>query len=151
MERDGGTSAGAAGDTPPLAIALDNDLFFAVKVADTLRHAGYQTRTVRRVDDFVASLASGPVVAVVNTAARGVDWHAAIAAARDAGIPVIAFGAHVDLAAQEEARRAGATAVISNSKLANDLPGVVARTLHRKGLDAAKTQRDDAGMASGTS
>jgi DNA-binding NtrC family response regulator len=151
MERDDGTSAGAAGATPPLAIALDNDIFFAVKVADTLRHAGYETRTIRTLDAFIAALTDRQVVALVNTAARGVDWRAAIAAARDAGIPVIAFGPHVDLVAQEEARRAGAAAVISNSKLANDLPGVVARTLHRKDLDAAKTQPDDAGMARGTS
>jgi DNA-binding NtrC family response regulator len=151
MERDGETSAGATGAAPPLAIALDNDLFFAVKVADTLRHAGYETRTVRTLDAFVAALTDGPAIALVNTAARGVDWRAAIAAARDASIPVIAFGPHVDLAAQEEARGAGATAVISNAKLASDLPGVVARTLHRKGLDAAKTQPDDAGTARGTS
>jgi len=67
----------------------------------------------------------------VDTAARGVDWQAAIRAARAMGAPVVAFGSHVDLATQEAARRAGATSVIANSKLASDLPGVVERAMRR--------------------
>ena len=151
MERDGKTSADAAGDALPVVLSLDTDLFFAVKVADTLRHAGYETRTVRTLDTFLAALAVGPAVALVNTAAHGIDWRAAIAAAAISGIPIVAFGSHVDLAAQEEARRAGATSVISNSKLASDLPGVVARTLHRNRVHAAETEPDDGGMTSRTS
>jgi hypothetical protein len=48
-------------------------------------------------------------------------------------VPVIAFGSHVDLETQAEARKAGATRVIANSKLAADLPGIVQRAL-RKGV-----------------
>lgn len=111
-------------------ILLDTDLFFVVKVRTTLQHAGYDVRTARSLDDFTRRLtADAPLLALVNTAIAGVDWRAAIAAAREAHIPVIAFGSHVDLETQQAARDAGATRVIANSKLAADLPGIVARTL----------------------
>jgi len=111
-------------------ILLDTDLFFVVKVRTTLQHAGYDVRTARSLADFTRRLvADTPALALVNTAIAGVDWRAAIVAAREAHIPVIAFGSHVDLETQQAAREAGATRVISNSKLAADLPGIVARTL----------------------
>ena len=111
------------------ALLLDNDLFFVAKISATLKHAGYMTRTARTLDAFMQGLADKPDIALVNTAARGVDWRAGIAAAREAGVPVIAFGSHVDLETQAEARKAGATRVIANSKLATDLPGIVERAL----------------------
>jgi hypothetical protein len=115
------------------ALLLDTDLFFAVKVTETLKHVGYTTRTLRKLDAFVAALHDDgpPAVALVNLAARGVDWRPAIAAAREAGVPSIAFGPHVNLDDQAAARAAGATSVIGNSKLAADLPSVVARAVRR--------------------
>lgn len=111
-------------------LLLDSDLFFVVKVRTTLQHAGYDVRTARTTSDFTRRLAEdAPALALVNTAIAGEDWRGAIAAARAANIPVIAFGSHVDLEPQQQARQAGATRVISNSKLAADLPGIVARTL----------------------
>jgi FixJ family two-component response regulator len=117
------------------AVLLDTDLFFSVKVTDTLRHIGIETRTVRLLSDFIQALSFDPppVMALVNTAARGVDWSAGIAAASQAHVSCIAFGAHVDLAIQEEARRAGATRFLSNSRLSSDLPSIVARMLSHPG------------------
>lgn len=121
-------------DVPAHALLLDNDLFFVAKVTGTLKHAGYTTRTVRTAADFAAALTEDAqfAVALVNTAARGVDWQAAITTAREARLPVIAYCPHVDLETQEAARRAGATRVIANSKLATDLPQIVARTVRRR-------------------
>ena len=113
-----------------LILLLDNDLFFVVKVRTTLQHAGYTVQTARAVADFTRRLAEdSPALALVNTAIAGQDWRGAITAARAANIPVVAFGSHVDLETQQQAREAGATRVIANSKLAADLPGIVARTL----------------------
>lgn len=134
-----------------LILLLDTDLFFVVKVRTTLQHAGYDVQTARSVADFTRRLASdSPALALVNTAIAGVDWRAAIVAAREAHIPVIAFGSHVDLDTQQQARQAGATRVIANSKLAADLPGIVARALqatsHTPGSSAgnAVSAGDDA-------
>jgi DNA-binding NtrC family response regulator len=123
------------------ALLLDNDLFFVTKITTTLKHAGYTTRTARTLDAFTQGLADKPDIALVNTAARGVDWRAGIAAAREANVPVIAFGSHVDLETQAEARQAGATRVIANSKLATDLPGIVERAIQ------AGSERDEDEMA----
>jgi DNA-binding response OmpR family regulator len=114
----------------PAALLLERDLFFITKIGETLRHAGYETRPTRRADDFARLLGElAPAVALVNTAAPDLDWRASIAAARAAGVPVIAYGPHVDLATQAEARAAGADRVIANSKLQSDLPGIVARAV----------------------
>lgn len=127
--------------SPIQVLLLDTDLFFVVKVRTTLQHAGYDTLTARSLSDFTRRLiADTPALALVNTAIAGADWRAAIVAAREALIPVIAFGSHVDLETQQAARDAGATRVIANSKLAADLPGIVARALQaasRESLSSA--------------
>jgi DNA-binding NtrC family response regulator len=127
---------------PRTALLLDNDLFFVAKISATLKHAGYATQTARTLDAFTQGLAAKPDIALVNTAARGIDWRAGIAAAREAHAPVIAFGSHVDLETQAEARKVGATRVIANSKLAADLPGIVERAL-RAGVERAEDGTTD--------
>src|SRR5258707_15355192 len=98
------------------ALLLDNDLFFSVKITDTLKHSGYQTRTVRRLDDFTQALAEArPLVALVNTAARGPDWPSAITAARAPPVAPGAFESHGDIPTQQEAPGLGATRVVANS------------------------------------
>jgi DNA-binding NtrC family response regulator len=135
------------------ALLFDGDLFFAVKVADTLKHAGYTTRTVRRAGDFVAALADErPVVALVNAGNSGrpaapgnraadapAEWRAAVEAAHAAGVPVVVYAPHVDTETQAAARTAGATSIIANSKLAADLPAVVARALRRGSASESDT------------
>lgn len=149
-ERAEGIEVGAGGapGTAGTIVHYDTDLFFAVKVADTLKHAGYVVLRARTLDDLAARLrpTSGepPTLALVNTAARGVDWRGAIPAARAAGVPIVAYGAHVDLAWQDEARTLGATGVIANSKLASDLPGVVARAVRRALRDGAEPRPREA-------
>lgn len=137
-----GDAGRAANATPHRALLLDGDLFFAVKVAETLKHAGYTTRTVRRSADFAAALADQrPDIALVNAgmSARVLDWRAAVEMARAAGVPVVVYAPHVDVATHEAARAASATSVIANSKLAADLPGVVARALRRGSVAAEST------------
>src|SRR5690349_10214729 len=96
-------------------LIVDSDLFFTVKIADALKHAGYVSVTVRRVDDCAAAVATHrPVAALLNTAARGLDWRAALAELSAAGVPAIAYGAHVDVETQEQARQAGAAIVVAN-------------------------------------
>jgi DNA-binding NtrC family response regulator len=125
-------NTGPAESAPRRALLLDSDLFFAVKVVALLKRIGFETTTVRRDQEWAERMAERDVsITLVNTAARGLDWRAAIAAARAAGLPVIAYGSHVDVETQSEARAAGATRVIANSKLAADLPEIVEQTLRR--------------------
>ena len=117
---------------PRRALLLDPDLFFAVKVSATLKHIGVETTTVRQLAEWSRRLESERyALALVNTAARGVAWQEAIGAARAVGLPVIAYGSHIDTEAQAQARSAGATRVIANSKLTAELPTIVEQTLAR--------------------
>jgi len=114
-------------------LALEKDLFFAVKMHDTLRHHDMQVTTVRTLAAFEQGLqATGdekPVLAIVNIATTGVDWESAIRSARKAGYPVLAFGSHMDLDARARAIEAGAQRVVANSKFTSDMPGLVKRMI----------------------
>jgi len=114
-------------------LALEKDLFFAVKIRDTLRHHEMDVTTVRNLTDFEQGLISGgdkqPALAIVNIATKEVDWEAAIRAARASGLSVLAFGSHMDLEARAKALQAGAQKVVANSKFVSDMPGLVRRLL----------------------
>lgn len=114
-------------------LALEKDLFFAVKIRDTLRHHDIEARTVRTLAAFEQGLVlSGeerPALVIVNIDTQGIDWEEAIRKARAAGYPVLAFGSHMDLDARARALEAGAQRVVANSKFASDMPGLVRRML----------------------
>jgi DNA-binding response OmpR family regulator len=115
-------------------LALEKDLFFSVKMRDTLRHYDIEVMTVRTLPAFEQNLqASGeetPALVIVNTATKGVDWEAAIRQARAHRLPVLAFGSHMDLEARAKALKAGAQRVVANSKFTSDMPGLVQRMLN---------------------
>lgn len=114
-------------------LALEKDLFFAVKMRDTLRHHEMEVKIVRTLAAFEQGLATGgdekPALVIVNIATQGVDWEAAIRDARVHGFPVLAFGSHMDLEARAKALKAGAGRVVANSKFTSDMPGLVQRML----------------------
>jgi hypothetical protein len=114
-------------------LALEKDLFFAVKIRDTLRHHDMDAITLRSVNAFeqrlTATTGERPALAIVNIATEGVDWERAIRLARQHGLPVLAFGSHMDLEARARALQAGAQKVVANSKFSSDMPGLVQRML----------------------
>jgi DNA-binding response OmpR family regulator len=110
-------------------LALEKALFFAVKIRDTLRHHNQEVTIVRTLPAFEEALTlpgeTRPRLVIVNIATKGVDWEAAIRAARAKNIPVLAFGSHMDLDARARALEAGAGKVVANSKFVSDMPGLV--------------------------
>ncbi len=119
-------------------LALEKDLFFAVKMRDTLRHSDMEVTTVRTLPAFERQLAATaeeePELVIVNTATTGVDWEEAIRQARAHSVPVLAFGSHMDLEARAKALKAGALRVVANSKFTSDMPGLVQRMLNEPGI-----------------
>ncbi len=116
-------------------LALEKDLFFAVKMRDTLRHYEMEVTTVRTLAAFEQHLAAeeGPELVIVNSATTGVDWEEAIRMARARGLPTLVFGSHMDLEARARALKAGASQVVANSKFTSDMPGLVRRMLSEPG------------------
>jgi DNA-binding response OmpR family regulator len=111
-------------------VALENDLFFSVKIRDTLRHHEIDAQIARTLTAFEQRLEQDkPALAIVDIAIQRVDWEAAIRAARAQNVPVLAFGSHMDLEARAKALQAGALKVIANSKFAKDMPDLVQRMM----------------------
>jgi DNA-binding response OmpR family regulator len=114
-------------------LALEKDLFFAVKMRDTLRHHDFEVQVARTLPAFSQALAASgeeaPALAIVNISTPGVDWEEAIRQTRAHRLPVLAFGSHMDLDARAKALQAGAARVVANSKFASDMPGLVRRLL----------------------
>jgi len=119
-------------------LALEKDLFFSVKMRDTLGHHGIEVKTVRTLPAFEQGLAASgeekPALVIVNTATKGVDWEEAIHQARASGFTVLAFGSHMDLEARAKALQAGAQRVVANSKFTSDMPGLVKRMLNESNV-----------------
>lgn len=131
--------------TEPVLV-LERDLFFVVKIRETLKAAGCATLTAKSASEFAERLAAEPrpICALIHFGAPGVAWEDAIRAAHAAGIPALAYGSHVDLAAQSAARAAGATRVIANSKLAANIPAQIDQTIARAAANPAPADdRDD--------
>ncbi len=102
--------------TEPTALLFCTDLMFGVQLQNMARKAGYK---------FVNARPGAPLphadVMVVDLGSRG-DWEAAIRGVAARGVPVIAFGPHMDAEGRKRAKAAGATRVLANSNLARDLP-----------------------------
>jgi hypothetical protein len=123
--------------TVPRALLFYTDLMFGVQLQNMARKAGYQAVTLKPDGtEFEGA------VLVVDMGARG-DWESAIRAAHSRGIPVIAFGSHMDAEARRRARQAGVARVLANSNLARDLPGIL-RDLNARG-NPGRTADTDTG------
>ncbi len=126
-------------------LALEKDLFFAVKMRDTLRHHDMEVTTVRTLPALTENLtaAEKPALVIIDIASKGVDWEGAISQAREQGLPVLAFGSHMDLEARARALQAGAQKVVANSKFARDMPGLVTRMLQEPVGTAPRDEADE--------
>lgn len=125
-------------------LALEKDLFFSVKMRDTLKHHNMLVTIVRTLAALEQRLVvegdEKPALVIIDTATAGVDWEAAIRRACHQHIPVLAFGSHMDLEARAKALQAGAQRVVANSKFSSDMPGLVQRMLSQP----TATPADDA-------
>lgn len=114
-------------------VAVVRDLFFAVRIRDTLAPRGYRVELAKTAEALRQALAAPPppVLVIVDLAFVAIDPPGLIAALKadpaTAGLPILAFGSHLDQVARDAARAAGANRVVANSKLAADLPTLVER------------------------
>ncbi len=113
---------------PPTILVYSHDLFFSVRIQDVIERLGGRMALVQSAADLAAGLGEVPVLAIVelDPAGQG-DWiHAVHYAQRwTRGIPIVAFGSHVDTAAREAARRAGCQHVWAKSHFMAELPTLV--------------------------
>ena len=134
-----GVPTSAPAREPPVTrvVILADDLIWATRLASIVRAAGAGPRVANATERFAAALPDADAV-LVDLAARRADPFVAIAAAIQAGLPVVAVGAHEDIAARKRALAAGARRVYAYSKLFEDGPRTIAAWL---GLPEPTTRR----------
>lgn len=119
---------------PQRIVAVVRDLFFAIRIRETLASRGYAVdvaKTPEAIDAALTGAGTPPALIIIDLAFAAIDPAASIARLKgeptSAGIPILAFGSHLDHAARDAAKSAGADRVVANSKLAEALPDLVAR------------------------
>ncbi|HEY3165296.1 MAG TPA: hypothetical protein VGJ71_13100 [Candidatus Limnocylindrales bacterium] len=113
-------------------LILADDLIWSTRLVGQARAAGTEPTAIRDAATFAASLA-GADGAIVDLTSRAYDGLAAIAAARDAGVPVLAVGQHDDHVLRRDALAVGADRVLAYRKLFDDGPASIRRWLAARG------------------
>jgi hypothetical protein len=98
--------------------AIAPDLFFASKIEETLRAAGHD----------VIAVPAPPVPESAELVIVDLDRVAASLDLPD-GVPVLAFYSHVDVETRRRGEAAGYDLVVPRSRMAREMPDLVARLL----------------------
>lgn len=112
-------------------MVLNRDLFFGVRIANTLRAEGYAVEMAPSVERLATLLDGGvvaPVLAIIDMAAVA-DWAAIQVIVRDPArtTPLLAFGPHKNVASFQAAKRAGVDRVVSNGDFHREMLTFVER------------------------
>ncbi|HYP20260.1 MAG TPA: hypothetical protein VEY08_09300 [Chloroflexia bacterium] len=118
-EPEGKMNAAAGPESAPVALLFCADLMFAVQLQNMARKSGYRVANARP-----GAPLPGADVLVVDLGSRG-DWEGAVREMAGRGVPVIAFGPHMDAEGRKRAKAAGASRVLANSNLTRDLPRIL--------------------------
>jgi hypothetical protein len=117
---------------PPVVLALIPELITCVRVESGVQRLGGQLRVVETEEAFVQQLASSPALAVIDLGEQGFDLVGLVESCREARVPVLAFGPHVDLGRRRDAVRAGVDFVYPRGKFMADptacMRGAIAST-----------------------
>jgi len=119
-------TASGGGNPMGRVVALMDDLFFQMKVAETAKHLGVELKVATNNNAFLALLDSAPKLILIDLNARSQPLQAIEhARARKDGVRVVAFLSHVqtDLAAQ--ARAAGCDDVLARSSFTQNLASIL--------------------------
>ena len=136
--------ASAAMSTRGTIILVIPDLIFSIRVAETARALGFTPVEVA-LPALSGALNSDVALIVIDTSQRD-DWQAAINALKadpaSATIPILAYGAHVDVTASRAAVAAGSDRFVTRGKLMAELPQLL-ETTARPRSDERRTTNDE--------
>ena len=107
-------------------IALMDDIFFQMKVAETAKHLGLEFKVATNVDALMSLLEPAPQLVIVDLNARSKPVEAIAkvrAAAKD--VRVVAFLSHVQRELAEQARAAGCEEVMPRSSFTQNLAEIL--------------------------
>lgn len=107
-------------------IALMDDLFFQMKVAETAKHLGLELKVAANGDALIGLLDPAPNLVIVDLTARN-EPLAAIERVRAArkDLKVVGFLSHVQRELAEQAESAGCTEVMPRSVFTKNLAAIL--------------------------
>jgi DNA-binding NarL/FixJ family response regulator len=107
-------------------VALMDDIFFQMKVAETAKHLGIEFKVATTTDALLDLLEPRPQLVIVDLNARNQPIDAIVklrAASKD--IRVVAFLSHVQRELAEQARNAGCDEVMPRSSFTQNLAEIL--------------------------
>lgn len=111
-------------------VVLNRDLFFGVKIGNQLKALGYDVTFAKETAGFAERVRGvpRPVLGLIDMNA-GVEWDAisSLMGEDGLGVPVLAFGSHLDVDGRRAAKAAGITRVLSNGDFHRDMVALVRR------------------------
>lgn len=110
-------------------IAVLDDLFFTVKIADAAKRVGLDVSFVKTKDAAIDKLKQQPAIVVIDLNCTAVDpINLAATLKRDySSTPVIGFVSHVQTEVRQQAQLAGCDLVLARSVFSTQLPDVLRR------------------------
>lgn len=112
----------------PRVVIVADDLIWATRLESIVRAAGAEPIRAGAADRLGNGIAAADA-ALVDLATRTMDPFESIAAARVAGLAIVAVGPHEDVAARKRAMAEGASRVYAYRKLFDDGPSTIAKWL----------------------
>ncbi|MBL0386153.1 hypothetical protein JJB07_05745 [Tumebacillus sp. ITR2] len=110
-------------------LALVTNLMFSTRIGELASTMGGLVTLVSSNEELVEKLDISPSLIILDLTAVQPGWKEVVAKAKQAGIPVLAYGPHVDVEAHEAAQAAGCDEVVANSKFRLDLPNLLKKYL----------------------
>jgi DNA-binding NarL/FixJ family response regulator len=107
-------------------VALIDDLFFQMKLAETAKHLGVEVKVAANPDALLAEAGAGLRLVLVDLNARSQPLEA-VARLRAAGNParIIGFLSHVQAELAQRARAAGCDEVLPRSSFTQNLAAIL--------------------------
>jgi CheY-like chemotaxis protein len=108
-------------------VALMDDLFFQMKLAETAKQLGVEVKVATNGDAFLGLMASEPKLVIVDLNARSQPLQA-IEKLRQTGkdVRVVGFLSHVQTELAAQARAAGCDEVLPRSSFTQNLAAILA-------------------------
>lgn len=108
-------------------VALIDDLFFQMKIAETAKHVGVDFKVAGNAEVLATMLEPPTKLVIIDLNAKN-DPVGTIARLRtmQQGLPVVSFLSHVQRDLAEQAKAAGATDVLPRSAFTQNLASILA-------------------------
>lgn len=113
-------------------LAMVNNLMFSVRIGEVAATLGGIVNLVTTNEELIEKLEIHPSLVILDLTAVTEGWEEVVATAKRAGVPVLAYGPHVDVEMRQAAEAAGCDEVVANSKLTLELPNLLSKYLTRK-------------------